>query len=216
VVGQPDAVAEQRTLGERRAGVDREHGHLALALARLLDQAADQRGLADAGRAGEADDRRLSGLRVYLADERPALGVVVLDERDGSGEGSFVAGEQALGELGGGVAGRGHAAGNGTANRAQPAEPAACGTMGGSAHGEHPHPPRHVARLRGRVAPGEVQVRRAAAADQAVAGVAVVGVAVPADPAKRRPRVVLARLGPLGEPGHRAPAAARAGIEVDG
>ena len=59
-------------------------------------------------------------------------------------------------------------------------------------------------------------MRRAAAAGAAVLRVAVVGVAVPADPAKRRAGVVLARLGPLGEPRDRAPAAARARVEVDG
>ena len=41
-------------------------------------------------------------------------------------------------------------------------------------------------------------------------GVAVVEVAVPADPAERAARVVLARLGPAGEPRHVGPRAARA------
>ena len=54
VVGEPDAVAEQRALRERRRRVDRQHGHVALALARVLHERADQRRLADAGRPGEA------------------------------------------------------------------------------------------------------------------------------------------------------------------
>ena len=55
---------------------------------------------------------------------------------------------------------------------------------------------------------------RAAAADPAVLGIAVVGVAVPAHPAEGRAGVVLARLGPLGQAGDLAPAAARARVEV--
>ena len=66
----------------------------------VLDQRADQRRLAGARRAGEADDRRVAGLRIDLADERPALGVVVLDQRDAARERALVAGEQALGEGG--------------------------------------------------------------------------------------------------------------------
>jgi hypothetical protein len=46
--------------------------------------------------------------------------------------------------------------------------------------------------------------------------IAVVGVAVPADPPKRRPGAVLARLGPLGQAAHLTPAAARARVEVHG
>ena len=44
----------------------------------------------------------------------------------------------------------------------------------------------------------------------------MVEVAVPADPAKRGARVVLARFGPAGEPGHVRPGAAGAGLDVDG
>ena len=43
---------------------------------------------------------RVAGLRVDLADERPALGVVVLDQRDAARQRALVAGEQALGEGG--------------------------------------------------------------------------------------------------------------------
>ena len=48
VVGQPDAVAEQRAVRERRGRVDRQHGDLAVLLAAQLGQRADQRRLARA------------------------------------------------------------------------------------------------------------------------------------------------------------------------
>ena len=54
------------------------------------------------------DDRGPPGPRIHLADERPALGVVVLDQRDRARERTLVAREQALGEIGGGASGRGH------------------------------------------------------------------------------------------------------------
>jgi hypothetical protein len=48
VLGQPDAVAEQRAVGERRARVDGQHRHLAVLGPAELRQRADQRGLAGA------------------------------------------------------------------------------------------------------------------------------------------------------------------------
>ena len=60
VLGQADAVAEQRAVGERRRRVDREHGDLAVLRAAQLGQRADERRLARAGRAGEPDDRRVA------------------------------------------------------------------------------------------------------------------------------------------------------------
>ena len=98
VLGQPDPVAQQRAAAERRARVDRQHGDLALALALEPDQGADQRRLAGAGRPGEADHRRVAGVRIDLADELPALGVVVLHERDRARQRALVARQQPLGE----------------------------------------------------------------------------------------------------------------------
>ncbi len=66
-----------------------------------LGERADQRGLADAGRTREAVDGGFAGVGVDLAHELPALGAVVLDERDGARERTAVAVEQALGERGG-------------------------------------------------------------------------------------------------------------------
>ena len=51
------------------------------------------------GRPGEADDRGPARVRVDLADELPALGVVVLDQRDRPRQRALVAVEQALGEV---------------------------------------------------------------------------------------------------------------------
>ena len=100
VLGQADAVAEQRALGERRGRIDGQHGHLPVGLARVGCECADQGGLAHAGRTGEPDDGRLAGVRIDLAHELPALGIVVLHQRDRLGERALVAVEQALGELG--------------------------------------------------------------------------------------------------------------------
>ena len=62
-------------------------------------------------------------LRIDLAHERPALGVVVLDQRDRARQRALVAREQALGELGGGLARGGHAAGNASRLRPRYARP---------------------------------------------------------------------------------------------
>ena len=73
VLGEPDPVAQQRAAAERRARVDREHRDLAVGLAPVRDERADQRRLAGAGRAGEPDHLRVAGVRIDLAHERPAL-----------------------------------------------------------------------------------------------------------------------------------------------
>ena len=90
-----------RALSEmfQRHEIDRRY--LALVRARIRYQACDQRGLADPGRAREAHNRRLARLRIDLAHERPALGIVVLHQRDRPRQRTLVAGEQRLGQLGG-------------------------------------------------------------------------------------------------------------------
>ena len=97
VLGEADAVAEQRAVRERRRRVDREDRDGAVRGAPVLDDRADERRLAGARRAREADDGGVAGVRIDLADELPAGGVVVLDERDRAGERAPVAVEQALG-----------------------------------------------------------------------------------------------------------------------
>ena len=98
VLGEPDPVAQQRAAAERRGRVDREHRDLAVQRALVLDQRADQRRLAGAGRPGEADDRGVAGVRVDRLDERPALGVVVLDQRDPARQRALVTAQQPLGQ----------------------------------------------------------------------------------------------------------------------
>ena len=72
VLGQPDAVAEQRAVGERRGGIDREDADLPVLGAAGARQRRDQRRLAGAGRAGEAHEHRLAGVRIDLLDDLPA------------------------------------------------------------------------------------------------------------------------------------------------
>src|SRR5215213_7691039 len=81
---------------------------------------------------------------------------------------------------------------------------------------EDPDRARRLPRPRRRMRPGQVQMWRAAARGLAYGGVAVVDVAVPADPPERGARVVLTRLCPAGEPRYVGPRAARARLDVHG
>ena len=98
VIRKADPVAEQGALGERRGGVDRQHPNGAFAFALELGQGTHQGGLADPWRSGEPHDGRLAGVGVNLAHQRPAIGVVILDQRDRARQRALVPGHQALGE----------------------------------------------------------------------------------------------------------------------
>ena len=101
VLGQADAVAEQRALGERRGGVDRQHGdRRARPRGAALVSAPISVDLPTPGGPVKPTTAALPGVRVDLAHELPARGVVVLDERDRARQRALVAGEQALGEVG--------------------------------------------------------------------------------------------------------------------
>src|SRR6185312_12661700 len=82
VVGEPDAVAEQRPPRERAGGIDRHHADLLALRPQVGDDARDQARLPHTGRPGEPDDGGLAGLRVELAHELVGQRVAVLDERD--------------------------------------------------------------------------------------------------------------------------------------
>ena len=66
MLGEADAVAEQRAVTERGGGVDGQHADGTPSLASSPRQRADQRRLAGARRPGETDDRGVAGVRVYL------------------------------------------------------------------------------------------------------------------------------------------------------
>ena len=63
VVLHPHPVAEQGAAGERRRRVDRQHADALAGLAQLADQRVGRGGLADARRAGDADDLGVPGVR---------------------------------------------------------------------------------------------------------------------------------------------------------
>ena len=98
VLGEADAVAEQRAVGERRGGVDRQHADVRPASRRALVSAPISVDLPTPGGPVKPTTAAVAGVRVDLADELPALGAIVLDERDRARQRAAVAVEQALGE----------------------------------------------------------------------------------------------------------------------
>ena len=56
-----DAVAEDRAAGERAGGIDGDDADRLPRLRQSAGEAVDERGLAGAGRAGDADDPRAAG-----------------------------------------------------------------------------------------------------------------------------------------------------------
>jgi hypothetical protein len=58
VVGQADAVAEERTLRERARRVDGDDADCRVVRANVADERGDEARLADAGRSGDADTGR--------------------------------------------------------------------------------------------------------------------------------------------------------------
>ena len=71
VVDEADPVAEQRALRERARRIDRDDADRQLEAPNVPDERSDQRGLADARRAGDTDRERGPGLRVELLDDAP-------------------------------------------------------------------------------------------------------------------------------------------------
>ena len=92
------AIAEDRAAGERARGIDRNDPDAQAARAQLRDQPIDQRTLARARRAGDADEVRAPGARKNPPDQlRPCSGLV-FDQTDGAGDRAWVALQDALGE----------------------------------------------------------------------------------------------------------------------
>ena len=91
VVGEPDAVAEQRALRERARRVDGDDADRRCPRADEPYERGDEARLADAGRAGDADRVRVAGPRIELAHDAVRERVAVLDERDRARERAPVA-----------------------------------------------------------------------------------------------------------------------------
>ena len=68
-LGHADAVAEDRAAGEGRRRVDGDDADALLLRAVVLRHRRDERRLARARRAGDADDPRASGLRIELREQ---------------------------------------------------------------------------------------------------------------------------------------------------
>ena len=99
VVGEADAVAEQRAARERARRVDGDDADAPAEAARMADERADERRLADARRPGDADRRGATRARVDPPHDLGAIGLPVLHEGDRAGERAPVSGEDAGDEL---------------------------------------------------------------------------------------------------------------------
>ena len=98
VVGQTDAVAEQRAVRERARRIDGDDADARVLRAHVAYERGDEARLADAGRPGHADRVRRAGLRVEIGDDVVGERVAVLDERDRARERAPVAVADAGGE----------------------------------------------------------------------------------------------------------------------
>ncbi len=108
MVLHPYPVAENRTAGERRRGIDRKDGDLQLERTEMLDDRRGERRLAGSGRPGEPDRVTGPGPRVRQSTDLAGLVVAALDERQQASESAAVAIEGGLEEFGGGQSFAGH------------------------------------------------------------------------------------------------------------
>src|SRR5439155_24866847 len=74
-VAHADAIAHDRAARVRARGIDGDDPHLVPELAQAAGEHRYHRGLPAAGHAGDADDVRLAGARVDLAQRLAALGI---------------------------------------------------------------------------------------------------------------------------------------------
>ena len=94
-------VAEQRAARERARRVHGDHGHALAARAILLRELRDERALARAGRAGDADDIRAPRTAEDRTYQIGARAILVFNQGNRPGDRPGVAREHALGESGG-------------------------------------------------------------------------------------------------------------------
>ncbi|OIQ64801.1 hypothetical protein GALL_536470 [mine drainage metagenome] len=84
VVGHAHPVAEQGAAADRAGGIDRQHRDAPAAPQQLHQQRVDQRRLARARRAGDADDMGAAAVRQQAGVELFGAGPAVLDQADGA------------------------------------------------------------------------------------------------------------------------------------
>jgi len=83
--GHPDPVAQHRSAGVRRRGIDRDDADRVAAVAVGGRELVDQRRLPRTRTAGDPDHRGVAGMRVKPGDQIAVAGRAVLDPGDDSG-----------------------------------------------------------------------------------------------------------------------------------
>ena len=91
VVGEPDAIAEQGAVRERRRRIDGDDSDGSLLAAHVAHEPGDQRRLSDSRWPRDPDCIRVSRLRIEVTHDVVGEGVTVLDERDRTRQRAFVA-----------------------------------------------------------------------------------------------------------------------------
>ena len=91
-----NAVAENRSAGIRAGGIDGDDADGVAGSSEMPRHVIDERALSGSGRAGEADDAGLSGVRKQRLQQIGPAGGAILDQGDGAGEGAGIAGTQEI------------------------------------------------------------------------------------------------------------------------
>ena len=92
------AIAEHRAAAERAGRIDGEDADRRAGAAQFAAQPIDERALAGAGRARDANTKARPVRAKMRPDQRGACRIVVLDQRDGARDGARFSGQHALGE----------------------------------------------------------------------------------------------------------------------
>ena len=96
-----DAVAENRTAGERAGGIDGDDAHAHAARAQRPRDLIDQRALAGAGRPGDAQRPGAARAGIQRGHQGGGVRRLVLDETQGAGKRTRVSGKHTVGERNG-------------------------------------------------------------------------------------------------------------------